>query len=917
MAEDLNVSGALNGGGRSARVKAHLDGQLRELSGLFADPDTAGRKLARRYSQLMDELLRTLFQSAHRDGPTPAVLFAAVGGYGRELLGWKSDIDVRFLTRSEPERLQELAEGMLYPLWDAGISIGHQVITPAQASNDALTDLPTATALLDFRPICGDLTLEPLLKQRAFAGVFSTGRLAEFIGRLRAEAAGRHQRLHDSVYLLEPDVKNGAGGLRDLDLAQWAAVARWQTADPHELQRLGVLVAREAEEIGRACEFLWSVRNRLHRAAGRRSDRLTFGQQETIARDLGYRAKVGAAPGTSDEQNAGAMAEAFMQDYYRHARVITRASEQLLDRATPRMTNSPLPLTDLGRGLRMYGDSITLSDSAALRNDPALAMRLFATALGRKCPVLSEARDAVARESADPSFGAALRQSREAAQLFVRMLVTSKHSPFRTESVLTELHDVGLLVAMIPEFSPVVGRAHHDVYHVFTVDVHSVAAVDHLRALLRGDLSDKQPLASRLIHELPRREVLFLAALLHDIGKAVRGKDHARRGAEMARGILVRLGLSAIDVEEVSRLVREHLTMYLVAMRRDLEDPRTVSEFASRVQGRGGLTALYLLTVADLCTTSPTSMTRWKSSMLESLFRATDRLLGGDPPFDHEQLQRLREDAARHWDPGLPERFLHEFCDSMPERYLLTNTSAEIAAHAKVALEGRGEAVTAAIVPSRHPDVAELCVVTEGKPAEEAGLCVVAGDRPGLLAAITAALAANRLDIYAAQIHSRKLAGGALQAVDLFWVRDRIEGASGVDAVLPKLRRDLRNVITGGVNPRELLSTRKPPRWSVRPSPKVSTEVLIDNAEAPAHTVIEVFAKDQAGVLFAIAQAMHDLGLTIAVAKVSTEGERAADVFYVTEADGRKLESEERIEEVRRALLSALEPVTALHEGQA
>jgi [protein-PII] uridylyltransferase len=421
-----------------------------------------------------------------------------------------------------------------------------------------------------------------------------------------------------------------------------------------------------------------------------------------------------------------------------------------------------------------------------------------------------------------------------------------------------------------------------------------------------------------LIKELPSYEVLFLATLLHDIGKAVRGKDHARRGAEMALGILARLGLPPADVDEVSRLVQEHLTMYLIAMRRDVEDRRTVSEFAQRVQGRAGLCSLYLLTIADLCTTSPTSMTRWKGSMLESLFRATDRLLGGDSPLESELIQRLRADAALHWDSRLPVRFLQDFFDTMPERYLLTSTSAEIAAHAKVALEVHGEAVTAALVPSRHPDVAELCVVTEGKPAkDDAGLCVVAGDRPGLLAAIAAALAANRLDIYAAQIHSRKLANGAMQAVDLFWVRDRIEGASGVESALPKLQRDLRNVITGVVNPRALLSTRKPPRWSVRPSPKVSTEVTIDNDAAPAHTVIEVFAKDQAGVLFAIAQALNDLGLTIAVAKVNTEGERAADVFYVTEADGRKLGSQERENEVRQALLSALEPVTALYEGQA
>jgi [protein-PII] uridylyltransferase len=407
---------------------------------------------------------------------------------------------------------------------------------------------------------------------------------------------------------------------------------------------------------------------------------------------------------------------------------------------------------------------------------------------------------------------------------------------------------------------------------------------------------------------MTRYEVLFLATLLHDIGKAVRGKDHAQRGAEMSRLILSRLGLPEEDVEEGCALVREHLTMYLVAMRRDLDEPQTVSEFARKMRGRQRLRALYLLTVADLSTTSPTSMTRWKASMLESLFRATNNLFDGDSPGDPSRLKRMREEAAQYWEPDLDPQFLDEFCDTMPERYLLSSTSAEIAAHAKVALQVQNEPVTAALVPSRHPDVAELCVVTQGRPAGDAGLCVVAGDRPGLLAGITAAFAANRLDIFAAQIHSRTLSDGALQAVDLFWVRDPVEGAAGVEAKLPKLQRDLRNVIRGRVEPRDLAHARKPSRWSERPSPSIMTEITIDQAASPQHSVIEVSTKDKGGVLFVIAQALHDLGLSIALAKVSTEGTRATDVFYVTEADGSKPATEARVAEVRRALIAALEP---------
>lgn len=910
MAEDASVSGELKGSSR-VRVRSYLDAQARDLIESFSTPGSSGQKLSRRYSQCMDELLRRLFQNAletcRRDAQMPQVQLAAVGGYGRELLGWKSDLDVRFLTRAEPERLQSLAEAMLYPLWDAGISIGHQVITPSQVVTDAARDLPTATALLDYRPIAGDPTLGVTLRERAFCQVFEKSRLPDFVARLRAEAAARHQRLHDSVYLLEPDVKNGAGGLRDLDLGLWAAGARWKTAGLDELLAAGALSEREVAAIAGAMEFLWTVRNRLHRNAGRRSDRLTFNEQEAIAKDLGYRTLVGPVAGATERQLAGAMAEAFMSDYYRHARIITRASELLLDRALPRFDRRPPRRVDLGNGLCSYGHGITLAEASKLREEPALALRLFATAMARNLPVLPEARDAVAQESADPAFAAALRASSEAVSLFMALMTTTQRAPFRTDSVLTELHDVGLLVAMIPEFLPVVGRAHHDVYHVYTVDVHSVAAVDHLRALMRGELDEQQPVAARLAAALTRYEVLFLATLLHDIGKAVRGKDHAQRGAQMAQGIARRLGMAEEDVEEVCALVREHLTMYLVAMRRDVDDPQTVSEFARRMRGRQRLRTLYMLTVADLSTTSPTSMTRWKASMLESLFRATSNLFDGAAPGDPTRVKRMREEVEKYCDTQLERRFLDEFFSTMPERYLLSNTSEEIAAHARVALQVKDDSVTAAIVPSRHPDMAELCVVTQGRRQSESGLCVVAGDRPGLLAGITAALAANRLDIHAAQIHSRRLSDGALQAVDLFWVRHPVEGAAGVESVLPKLQRDLRNVMLGRVEPRDLLAVRQPSRWSERPSPSVSTEITIDQAASPQHSVIEVFTKDKPGVLFTIAQALHDLGLSIVLAKVSTEGTRATDVFYVTEVDGSKPEGEARIAQVRGALLAAFD----------
>lgn len=578
-----------------------------------------------------------------------------------------------------------------------------------------------------------------------------------------------------------------------------------------------------------------------------------------------------------------------MSDYYRHARVVMRTSEQLLARATPRVARRRPHEEDLGRGLRSFDGQLTLADPAELAKDPALALRLYSAAVARNVPVYSFARDAITRATQDPAFSAALRESPEAAEAFVELACTAKDVVFR--SILGELHDVGLLTAMVPEFSPVVGRVHHDVYHVYTVDVHSIAAVDRLRALVRGDLAADFTLASHLAAANTRPRVLFLATLLHDVGKAIGGKDHSKRGAEMGREILARLGLPQEDVDEACHLVEQHLLMYHVATRRDLDDPATIAEFSCTVHGREGLRELYLLTVADLSTTSPTSMTSWKARMLDDLYLATDALLSGQPLWDAARVVRVREKVREAWD-GAPSS-IEGFVASMPERYLLSNPPEAIAAHARLAEAARGAPVSAALVPSRYPEVAELCVV---------GL-----DRPGFLAAVTAAIAGSRLEVHKAEIHSRPLADGTVQAVDLLWLRDRADGASGVERALPKLGKNLRAVVTGEARAEDVAAVHGGSRWRERPTPAVRTEVAIDDRASPRHTVVEVLTRDRPGILFTLAHALHELGLSIAVAKINTEGTRVADVFYVTEADGTKVAPGPRTQEIRERIASALE----------
>jgi len=872
-----------------------------ELIEQMDQPGACGMVLARKHAAIADELARSVFEQARAGCGDMPLLLGAVGGYGRGLLALGSDLDLCFVTTAPAEAVSACVEAMLYPLWDAGVRVGHQVVWPSEVVSDAMADLTIATELLDFRPVAGDVSLMQSVDQRLRDSIFSESKVGTFIAQLEGGAKKRHQQFGDSVYLLEPDLKNGTGGLRDLDSALWACRARFGTSDLGKLVELNVISPQCQAEVERALDFLWTVRNHLHHVAGRKADRLTFGEQERVAHAMGYAPK--DAQGMSELSRTGEMVEAFMSDYYRHARVLAQTRARLLGRAKRRSAPEGSAVTELGGGLVECEGSIGLSDPERVRLEPSLAFQVYGVALGRDMPVLSHTRDAIARATRDEAVCAELRSSRQAAELFVALLCSSRPAPFPSGSVLTELHDVGLLLAMIPEFAPVVGRVHHDLYHVYTVDVHSIAALDRLHTLVRGDLATAYPLASRLAAETVRPRVLFPAILLHDIGKAIGGRNHARRGADMAHTILERLHFTQDEIDDVSRLIRHHLTMYMVAIRRDLNDPGTITEFVRDGWDRESLRELYLLTLADVSTTSAEAMTNWKRSMLDALFRSSDAFLAGSLAGPTDRVERVKGLARELWvDPSTLEE-LDRFLASMPARYFLANTPEEVVAHAELALRRGAESVAVSWVPSSHDGILGLCIVAEAH--DNVDLCVVAEDRLGLLASIAAAISASHFDIQAAQVNSRPLPGGGVQAVDLFWVRSPAhEGAK--ERRLAQLKRDLAAVVRGDVAPEALVEGRLAASRSRRPTPAVVTEVLFDHHASSQYTVIEVLAEDRPALLFTLAAALRELAVSISVAKISTEGKRAVDVLYATEADGSKIQPGVRTQQIRTRLLEAL-----------
>lgn len=846
-------------------------------------PESSGEEVALHHARVLDGVIMSLFQAVRvamqQQGTWVDVALGAVGSWGRQTLSLHSDLDIRLVSPRGASKAGPVAEALLYPLWDAGLSIGHHVIDPKETLQLARQDLPTATSLLDWRLLCGNGAVHDRLLEDAYQGLFSGDGLRQFLTDLEEGARSRHKRFGDSVYLLEPDVKSGAGGMRDLDIAHWAARARWRVKHLHELVALGVLVDREWADIAAAFDFLMRIRNSLHAGIGRRSDRLSFEHQERIASEYGF-------------GKGGLGVERMMSEYYRHARAIERAREMLITRAMPPPARRPRR-RPLDNGLTLVGEEISLTDTDSVESNPSLAMTLYYEAVQRNLAVDATARDAVTRAAGTARFGEVLRASRTAAEQFVALVSTARTTRLRKESVLHEMHDVGLLLAMIPEFLPTVGRVHHDIYHVYTVDIHSIMAHDLLRALYRGDLAQEYPLACRIAAASARPVAVYFATLLHDVGKALGGKGHADRGALMSRDILTRLHQPESIIVEVEHLIRKHLRLYHVATRRDIDDPRTLDVFTDEVRGKEGLRELFLLSVADVATTSPDSMTTWKSRMMDELFRkASGYLQSGEEQRSRPRLRSVLEEVAAEATSDDERHWFEEFVEGMPDRYLYANEATAIARHARVVQAATGQICHVEVLGQSEPYV-EVCVVTD--------------DSQGVLAKIAAAMSSARVNVVNAQIYSWRGRQGERRAVDYFWLSAGTE-ASAVERRLPKVRSRLAKLLSGKAGATEMAAALRQDADSVlrRRVPTVTSSITIDPTGSSQGTVIELITQDRDDLLFWIAHTLSEAGVSITLAKLNTEGERVADVFYVIKPNGEKVVAAEELENLESRLRSTL-----------
>ena len=827
---------------------------------------------------LFDFVAGTLFPAAN---PTMGDRFAlaAQGGYGRGSLAPWSDLDLLFLLPWKvTPRVEQIVETVLLLLWDTGLKVGHATRSVEECLRLAGRDATICTSLLETRFLWGEPGLYEEFRSR-FADELVKKTGPEFTERKLAERDERHLRFGDSRYVVEPNVKEGKGGLRDLHTLYWIAKYLYRVDNLDELAGKGVFAPAELAAFLKAERFLSTVRCHLHYLAGRAEERLTFDLQPEIAARLGYRSRAGARP-----------VERFMKHYYLVAKKVgdlTRIFCAALEDEHRRKPLFSFPRL-LTRDRRMGPFTaergwITLAGERAFEDDPAAMLRLFHEAQRHELDIHPAALRQVTRNLRRIDSG--FHRRPDAASLFLDMM-TSEKAP---DTTLRRMNEAGLLGRLLPAFGRVVAQMQYDMYHTYTVDEHTIRAIGVLHRIERGALRGEAPVASEVVHKVLSRRALYLAVFLHDIAKG-RGGDHSVLGAEDALRLGPALGLTDEETETVSWLVRHHLAMSAAAFKLDLNDARAIADFADLVQSPERLRLLLVLTVADIRAVGPNVWNAWKAALLRELYFKTEELLaGGDVRLAAAERVRAAQDGLRAALPDWPDETFAAFAGAAPASYWLAWDRSTLAHHAAMVAEVRDDP-SALSVKAR---------IDEGRAVTEVVFC--AHDHPGLFSRFAGALAASGMSVVEARVFT--FADGI--AIDTFQVQDSEAQAVTGARRLQALERRVREALGGEIDLRREVRRRR--AWPSRTAVfTVPPRVLIDNRASATHTVIEVNGRDRPGFLFDVARALSDLSLRITTARIATYGERVVDVFYVKDVFGLKTVHDGKLARVRERLLQAV-----------
>jgi [protein-PII] uridylyltransferase len=865
--------------------EAQATGRRRIEEGILAHPLTA-RRITRAYTHLTDGLVRAVLHVSQTHlhpnlmpSDTERMAVMAVGGYGRGEMAPYSDVDLLFVTpwKMTPH-IESVIESALYMLWDLHMKVGHASRTIKECLRLGKQDITIRTSLLEMRFLTGEANigadLHTALREQLFHGT-----VGEFIEAKLAERSTRHRKQGGQRYVLEPNVKEGKGGLRDLQTLYWIAKYEHGVARAGDLVELGVFTPEEFAAFDAAERFLWAVRCHLHLIADRAQDQLTFDNQVQVADRLGYR-----------DHSGRPAVEHFMQDYFRHA---TRVGELtrifLTELETRHVKQEPAILGFLrGRtrrkklkpGYVLKQNRLAIGDDAPFFADKLNILRLFEEALRTGYLIHPDAMRAISAnlDRVDDE----MRRDPEAVRIFLDLMLKQGNP----ERALRRMNELGVLAAFLPEFAPIVAMMQFNMYHSYTVDEHTIQVISTLAQIEREELIEELPVASRILKSGVNRKVLYVACLLHDIGKG-RKEDHSIVGARIARTVCPRLGLKPAECDTVEWLVRYHLLMSDMAQKRDISDPRTVRDFAKAVKTRERLELLTVLTVCDIRGVGPNTWNNWKATLLRGLYRATATALDTG-------LEDLNRDKLE----GESKRALRDALSGWPKPDL----KAEMDRHYGPYWQGL-DLPTQVTFAEMLRDIGadEIRIDTrQDEDRDATRVCFALNDHPGIFSRLAGALSLVGANVVDARTYTSK--DGFATAV--FWVQDA-EGNPFEARRLPRLRDMIDKTLKGEVVASRALEGRDKIKKRERPF-AVPTNITFDNEGSEIYTIIEVDTRDRPGLLYDLTKTLAANNVYISSAVIATYGAQVVDTFYVKDMFGLKLYTRSRQESLERKLRDAI-----------
>ncbi|MBI4411866.1 MAG: [protein-PII] uridylyltransferase [Deltaproteobacteria bacterium] len=838
-------------------------------------------------SRMIDRLLTVLFSHFEKEvvsqlrhsGPRAAVI--AQGGYGRQEMNVYSDIDLLFLYPSKKGAyIENLTEKILYLLWDLGLEVGYATRTVSECKKLMLQDTTIMTAILDARYLCGDAGLWEQFQKEVHSVLKSSSVQAKLIRVKMEEQSARIEKHGGSVFVLEPNVRDGAGTLRDLHLPRWIAKIQGKEGSYESLLAEGLIHEDEFKSLMTARNFLLRLRNELHFLVEKKVDLLTFHRQEIIAGNMGYKDSEGILG-----------VEKFMQVYYRLAYQVHLISNTIIRR----LTHKEKGLSEIFRKIkvksvddhfRIVDDQIAAVSNDLFENHPSALMRIFHHVQSKGLPIHSETKDIIRGSLylVDDRF----RQDPENCRLFREMM-----SDYRNlGQMLFAMHEVHFLDEWLPEFKKLRCRVQHDIYHIYTIDTHSIFAVNELSKLFQGAYAGSFGLFAEALREVSRPFLLTMGLFYHDIGKG-EGGNHSVKGAEIADRATKRLGYTPEEQKIVEFLVISHLMMPHLSQRRDLEDQSMIIEFARSMGSVENLNMLFLLTWADIRAVGPEAWTDWKGSLLERLYQKTREVIEKgefSKEKTYERIERVKEALLLKMGEKYPKEDLQRYLSSMPPRYFFAVSESEAERHFQL------------VEQVSDVNLSSSFRYLEGEKMHEMILHTL--NAPRVFSAVTGVMAANAVNIFGAEVFQRNN-GWILLILKITDAQGKpIERPEQFDAI----QKSLFDVLSGRVRVDELIARRQLPEYLLKkPVQKAEGKVVIDNDVSAYYTVIDVYAHDRLGLLYDITRTLNRLGCYVEVSKISTKVEQVTDSFYVKDIFGKKIILKDKLTEIKKALTDVLE----------